>query len=134
MYYSKGFICGAWDLLHAGHVLALEECHKHCGRLIVGLHVDPSVERPEKNKPIQSVYERITQLKACKFVDGIIVYETEAELETILYTNDFNVRFLGADYDENKPITAKDAVQIEKIGRHHNYSSTQLRERITNGK
>lgn len=134
MYYNKGFICGAWDLLHAGHVLALEECKKHCGMLIVGLHVNPQIERPEKNAPIQSIYERVTQLKACKYVDGIIIYETEAELETILYQNNFNVRFLGADYDENKPITAKDAVQIEKIGRHHNYSSTQLRERIKNGK
>jgi glycerol-3-phosphate cytidylyltransferase len=132
---KKGFVCGAWDLLHAGHILLLEECKGRCDYLLVGLHVNPRLERVDKNEPIQSIFERQLQLKACKFVDGIVVYETERELETILRNFHIDVRFLGSDYDGMKPITAEDAVQTKVIDRHHNYSSTELRERITkNGK
>ena len=127
-----GFICGAWDLLHAGHVLALKECKNHCDYLIVGLHIDPSIERKEKNKPIQSVFERMVQLQGCKYVDKIIMYETENELEKILCSLNIDKRFLGSDYISGKNITAKDAIEIVFINRNHNYSSTELRERIKN--
>jgi len=73
---SIGFTCGSFDLLHAGHVLMLKHAKSKCTRLIVGLQVDPTVDRPEKNKPIQSLLERTIQLQGCKFVDEIIVYET----------------------------------------------------------
>jgi len=129
---KKGFVCGAWDLLHAGHILLLEECASRCDYLLVGLHVDPSIERKDKNKPIQSVYERMTQLKGCAYVSGLVIYETEKELETILNSSDIDVRFLGSDYDndKDKEITDINAVEIEIIDRHHNYSSTELKERI----
>ena len=129
-----GFITGSWDLLHTGHILALRECKQHCDYLVVGLHVDPSIQRNDKNKPIQSVYERMIQLEGCAYVDEIIVYEKESELATILWTSDIDIRFLGSDYLKNKLITAEKAVPIHFIDRHHNYSSTELRERIKNGK
>jgi len=129
---KRGFVCGAWDLLHAGHLLLLGECAKKCEYLVVALHVDPSIERKDKTKPIQSIYERMIQLCGCRYVDEIIVYETEKELETILRSNDLDVRFLGSDYDDDKDkeVTGLDAVPIKIIGRHHNYSSTELKERL----
>jgi len=129
---KKGFVCGAWDLLHTGHILLLEECTKHCDQLLIGLHVDPSIEREEKNKPTQSIYERLVQLRGCKYVDGIVVYETEEELSTILRSSDIDIRFLGSDYDDDKDkeVTAMDAVEIIIIDRKHNYSSTELKERL----
>ena len=81
---KKGFTCGAFDLLHAGHILFLKECKRHCDYLIIGLHVNSHLEHPDKNKPIQSILERQIQLKACKYADQIIVYETEEDLKTIL--------------------------------------------------
>jgi len=127
---KKGFVCGAWDLLHTGHILLLQECRNYCDYLLVGLHVDPSIERADKNKPIQSIYERLMQLEACDYVDEVIVYETERELETILRNSHIDVRFLGSDYDGSQPITAEDAVQTKVIDRNHPYSSTELRKRI----
>jgi len=130
----KGFTTGAWDLLHVGHLIFLEECKNYCDHLLVGLHLDPSKERKVKQKPVQSVYERLMQLKACKYIDSVMVYETERELETILRNSHIDIRFLGTDYDGDKSITAEDAVPIHYIDRNHDYSSTELKERIRNDK
>lgn len=127
----RGFICSAFDLLHAGHILTLKECKQHCDHLIVGLQVNPHLERKGKNKPIQSIVERQIQLRGCRYVNDIIVYETEKDLEDILNIFQFDVRFLGEDYKEGKlPITGKDICPIVYISRKHPYSSTELRERI----
>ena len=79
-----GFTCSTFDLLHAGHIVMLEESKKHCDYLIVGLQTDPSIDRPKKNKPIQSIVERYIQLKAVKYIDEIIVYTTEKDLLDLL--------------------------------------------------
>ena len=133
---TVGFTCGTWDLLHTGHIFFLQECRKNCEILIVGLHINPSVNRKEKNAPIQSVYERWTQLMSSGLVDVVIPYETEEDLCNILATNDFNIRFLGSDY-YNKNITGETLckernIDIMFIDRMHNYSSSELRERIFN--
>lgn len=129
-----GFTCGTFDLLHPGHVDMLEYCKVRCDKLIVGLHVDPSIERPIKHKPIQTVYERWVQLDACKYVDLIIPYQTEEDLRNILCMNDIDVRFVGNEY-MGESITAEDlclekGIQIIFNERWHDYSSTELRERI----
>ena len=80
-----GFTCGSFDLLHAGHIVMLEEAKSKCDKLIVGLQTDPSIDRPEKNKPIQSVYERFIQLSAVKYIDQIIPYDTEESLMDLLH-------------------------------------------------
>ena len=135
-YCSTGFTCGTFDLLHAGHILLLKHAKSKCTRLIVGLQVDPTIDRPEKNKPIQSLYERHIQLEACKYVDEIIVYETEKDLELICITVDFNVRFLGNE-NQDKNFTGKDVLlkrdpyfRFEYVDRSHGFSSTELRLRI----
>ena len=93
-----GFTCSTFDLLHAGHVIMLREAKEQCDYLICGLQVDPSVDRAEKNAPIQTVVERYTQLKAVGYVDEIIPYGTEADLEDILSMYPINVRILGEEY------------------------------------
>lgn len=113
---KKGIIVGTWDLLHVGHIHLLRECRKRCDNLLVGLHVDPSIERPSKNKPIESVLERQIKLIGCRYVDGIIVYEEEFDLPVIFQYFKPDVRFLGSDYkDGNKPITDIKTVPIEYI-------------------
>jgi len=135
---EKGFTCGSFDLLHAGHILLLEYAKSKCKHLIVGLQVDPSVDRIQKNKPIQSLYERHLQLDACKYVDQIVVYETEKDLELICRTLDFDVRFLGKEY-ENQDFTGKQILlkknpffNFEYVDRSHGFSSSELRSRISN--
>lgn len=93
-----GFTCGAFDLCHAGHLMLLEEAKRNCDILTVGLHSDPSRERKEKNKPIESVYERTIRLYACLYVDRVIVYETEADLNSLLSQMRPDIRFVGDDY------------------------------------
>ena len=126
-----GFVAGAFDLLHPGHIQLLRDCKDMCEYLVVGLHVDPSTERKEKNKPVQTVYERFEQLKACKYVDQVVPYETENDLLNMLNNGVINVRFLGGDYNSRgKEITGEKIVPIEIIPRGHSYSSYELRERI----
>jgi glycerol-3-phosphate cytidylyltransferase len=124
-----GFIASAFDFLHAGHLLSLREMKRHCDYLIVGLHVDPSKEHKDKNKPVESLLERQLRLRACKYVDEIIVYETERDLEIILANMYIDKRFLGSEY-KNKHITGENLVPITFIDRAHDYSSSGLRERI----
>lgn len=127
----KGFICGAFDLLHPGHVYTFNICKKHCDWLIVGLHVNPKNERKNKNKPIESVYERYVRLKGCKYVDEIIPYETNEDLINMLNMLEIDVRFLGEEYQKNiNKIIGRVIVPILYIYRKHNYSTTKLRERL----
>ena len=124
-----GFTCGAFDLLHAGHIVMLEETKQFCNYLIVGLQTDPSIERPSKNKPIQSIYERYIQLSAVKFVDKIIPYDTENSLVDLLQSQNINIRFVGEDY-KNKAFTGDDLnIKIQYTNRKHSFSTTSLRQR-----
>jgi len=131
-----GFTCSCFDLLHAGHVAMLEEAKNNCEHLIVGLQIDPSLERDGKSKPIQSIVERQIQLRACKYVDEIIVYKTEKDLKTILKTLPINIRFVGEEYTiENftaKKLCKEKRIRIYYNKRRHKFSSSELRERIKN--
>jgi len=126
-----GITFGAFDLLHPGHILFLRECKERCDTLYVALQVDPSVERKEKGKPVQSIWERYLQLKGNRDVDVIIPYESNRDLINILETKGFDVRFLDNNYQEHpEKIIGKDIVPIEYIYRGHDYSSTELRKRL----
>ena len=129
---KTGFTCGAFDLCHAGHVLMFKECKEYCDYLIVGLHTDPTIDRPEKNKPIQSLEERRIQLEAIRYIDKVITYDTEEELYNILKENTYNinVRIIGADW-EGKQFTGHD-LPLETVfnSRSHSYSTSELRKRI----
>ena len=129
-----GFTCSTFDLLHAGHVIMLEEAKRHCDYLIVGLQTDPTIDRPDKNTPIQSVVERQIQLSAIKYVDEVVCYTTEADLEDLLLTLPINVRIIGDEY-KTKPFTGKAICKDRGIkmiynGRDHSFSSTSLRKRV----
>ncbi|MBS0244670.1 MAG: adenylyltransferase/cytidyltransferase family protein, partial [Proteobacteria bacterium] len=104
---SRGITFGTFDLFHAGHVLMLQEARTVCDYLIVCIQTDPSIDRPEKNKPIQSVVERQIQVAACKYVDEIIVYNTEREVLEILKSVEWDVRIIGDEY-RNKPFTGRE--------------------------
>jgi glycerol-3-phosphate cytidylyltransferase len=129
-----GFTCSTFDLLHAGHILMLAEAKSVCDYLIVALQTDPSIDRPDtKNKPVQSVVERYVQLSAVKFIDQIIVYQTEKDLEDMLMFLPITVRFIGEEY-EGKEFTGKDicedrGIKIWYNSRKHRFSSSELRQR-----
>jgi glycerol-3-phosphate cytidylyltransferase len=130
-----GIVASCFDLFHAGHVLMLMEAKDECDRLVVALQSDPSVDRPEKNKPIQALSERYIQLEACKYVDQIVPYDTEADLYNLLAGYDWDVRFLGMDYIDRTEFTGSDLdIPIHYCSRRHNYSSSGLRERILKAK
>jgi glycerol-3-phosphate cytidylyltransferase len=128
------FTCSTFDLLHAGHILMLAEAKTICDYLIVGLQNDPTIDRPGiKNKPVQSVVERYVQLQAVKFVDEIIVYNTEKDLEDLLMFLPFNIRIIGEEY-EGKDFTGKHICEERGIkvwynSRKHRFSSSELRQR-----
>ena len=129
-----GITCSSFDLLHAGHIKMLEEAKQHCDFLICALQTDPTIDRPEKNKPVQSIVERWVQLDACKYVDQIVPYATEKDLEDIFLSFDLDVRIIGEEYRESY-FTAKDICETKGIkiiynSRLHNWSSTNLRKRI----
>ena len=129
-----GFTCSTFDLLHAGHVQMLREAKEQCDYLICGLQVDPSIDRKEKNSPVQSLVERYSQLHACRYVDEIIPYQTEKDLEDILEMYQIDIRILGDEYRE-KDFTGKDICQERDIDlyfnkRDHRFSTTDLRNRV----
>ena len=129
-----GITCSSFDLLHAGHIKMLEEAKQHCDFLICALQTDPTIDRPEKNQPVQSIVERWVQLDACKYVDQIVPYATEKDLEDIFLSFDIDVRIIGEEYRENY-FTAKDICETKGIeivynNRLHNWSSTNLRKRL----
>ena len=126
----KGFTCGAFDLLHPGHILMLKEIKDQCDFLIVGLHSDPSSDRPEKNKPIETIEERLIRLEACKYVDEIVIYNTEDDLYKLLKELKPDIRFIGADW-KDKHFTGDDLpIKVVFNTRDHGYSSSSLRKRI----
>lgn len=126
-----GFTCSTFDLFHAGHLLMLEEAKKQCDYLIVGLQTDPTIDRPaEKNKPVQSVFERFIQVEACKYVDKVIPYATEKELVDILLSYPIDVRILGEEYMQ-KQFTGMDlGIESHFNKRRHSFSTTELRQRV----
>jgi glycerol-3-phosphate cytidylyltransferase len=125
-----GFTASSFDLLHAGHILMLKEAKSVCEYLICGLQTDPSLDRPEKNKPVQSYMERSIQLSAVKYVDEIIPYETEAELLSLMEHLPIDVRIIGEDY-LSKNFTGKDLdTPIYFNKRRHDWSTSGLRKRI----
>lgn len=128
---KTGFTCSCFDLFHAGHIMMLKEAKSKCDYLIVGLQTDPTIDRPEKNKPIQSVVERFIQLESCKYVDEVVVYATEKDLLDILYTYPINIRVVGEEY-KDKDFTGKDLEHIEMYynSRKHSFSTTELRQRV----
>ena len=130
----RGITCGAFDLLHAGHVVMFEEAKQKCEHLLVAIQTDPSVDRPNKNKPVQSIVERQLQVKAVKWVDDTIVYNTEKELEDILNTLPIDVRIIGEEY-KDKWFTGKEICKVRGISvyynkRKHNFSTTELRNKV----
>jgi|TARA_R110002096_G_scaffold62187_6_gene154041 glycerol-3-phosphate cytidylyltransferase len=129
-----GFTCSAFDLLHAGHVQMLRNAKEQCEYLIVGLQVDPQLDRPSKNAPIQTIVERYTQLQACSYVDEIVPYSTERDLTDILSMYDIDVRILGEEY-KDKEFTGRDlcrkrGMHIYFNERSHRFSSSDLRQRV----
>jgi glycerol-3-phosphate cytidylyltransferase len=127
---KTGFTCSTFDLFHAGHIMMLREAKKQCEYLIVGLQTDPTIDRPEKNKPIQSVFERFIQLNACIYVDEVVVYATEKELKDILLSYPIDVRILGDEY-AHKTFTGQDLdIEIYFNKRKHSFSTTELRQRV----
>jgi len=131
-----GFTCSAFDLLHPGHLVMLEECKNNCDYLVVGLHTDPTIDRPDtKQRPIQSTFERWVQLDSCRWVDKIIPYDTEKDLENLLSTLKIDVRFIGDEYREKnftgKNICEKRGIEIfYNAARLHSFSSTAMRNRL----
>ncbi len=129
-----GFTSVVGDMLHAGHCLMLEECKRHCDFLYCGIIADPTIDRPEKNKTIQSLFERYEQVKANKFVDEVIPLSGEADLDLALKSLPIDIRFVGDDY-KNKDFTGKQTCEARGIkifynNRFHGLSSTELRNRI----
>jgi glycerol-3-phosphate cytidylyltransferase len=130
-----GITFSTFDLLHAGHIAMLAEVKNHCDYLIAGLQTDPTIDRPNtKNKPVQSIVERQITLSACRFVDEIVVYQTEKDLEDILLTLPIDVRILGVEYADKeftgKEICKKRGIEIVYNGRDHSFSSSSLRKRV----
>ena len=131
---KTGITFSAFDLLHAGHVKMLEQAKENCDYLMVGLQLDPSLNRPSKNKPTQSVVERYIQLKGCKYVDEIIPYVFEDDIIDILTSFNIDIRIIGIEY-KNKNFTGKDyclknGIEIFYNDRDHRFSSTSLRNKL----
>lgn len=130
-----GFTASTFDLLHAGHILMLREAKSQCDYLICGLQVDPSVDRPQKNRPVQTLVERYAQLSAVKYVDEIVCYQTEQDLEDILGLYPINVRVMGIEYKDKdftgREICKRRGISIYFNTRDHRFSSSDLRARVS---
>ena len=130
-----GITFSTFDMLHAGHIAMLSEAKNHCDYLIAGLQTDPTIDRPDtKNSPIQSVVERQIQLAACRYVDEVVVYQTEQDLIDLLLILPIDVRILGVEYAD-KPFTGDTecysrGIEIVFNGRDHSFSSSSLRKRV----
>lgn len=125
-----GVIAGNFDVIHPGYIKMFRECKKKCDTLIILLHSDPSIERPEKLKPILSVEERDELLMSIKYIDNVFVYDTEADLIHLLRILSPNIRFLGDDY-KGKDFTGKDLkIPIHYLDRSHGWSTTKFKRLI----
>ena len=130
---KKGITFGAFDLFHAGHILMLEEAKTVCDHLIVAIQTDPSLDRENKNSPVQSIEEREIQVSACRYVDEVIIYDREADLLEMLDTLDWDIRILGDEY-KDREFTGRDKY-LERCyfnKRPHSFSSSELIERVAN--
>lgn len=125
-----GFTCSCFDLFHAGHVMMLKEAKEQCDYLIVGLQSDPTIDRPEKNKPVQSLFERFVQLDACKYVDEIVPYATEKELRDLLTSYPIDVRIIGEEYRDKQFTGYNLPIEVYFNSRQHSFSTTELRQRV----
>jgi len=129
-----GFTCSTFDLLHAGHVQMLRDAKEQCDYLICGLQMDPSVDRAEKNAPVQTIVERYTQLKGVRYVDEIVPYATEKDLEDILTMYHIDVRILGEEYKDKtftgRAICASRGIELYFNKRDHRFSTSDLRKRV----
>ena len=129
-----GITFSAFDLLHAGHIKMLEEAKRQCDYLIVGLQTDPTLDRPEKNRPAQTVVERYIQLKGCKFVDEIVPYTSEQDLEDILRSFKIDVRIVGDEYKEQdftgRMYCEAKGIELYFNTRDHRFSSSGLRREV----
>ncbi len=127
---KKGFTAGSFDLLHVGHYLMFKEAKEQCDHLTVFLQSDPSIDRPEKNKPVESLEERMIKLEACRYIDDIIPYDTEADLLTLAKEFGWNIRIVGADH-KGKRFTGDDLdIPVYFNSRDHSFSTTDLRMRV----
>ena len=130
-----GITFSTFDMLHAGHVAMLSEAKNHCDYLICGLQTDPTIDRPDtKNKPIQSIVERQIQLSACRYVDEVVVYQTEQDLRDLLLILPVDIRILGVEYAD-KDFSGREecidrSIEIVYNGRDHSFSSSSLRKRV----
>ena len=130
-----GITFSTFDMLHAGHIAMLSEAKNHCDYLICGLQTDPTIDRPEtKNRPVQSIVERQIQLAACRYVDEVVVYQTEQDLVDLLLILPLDVRILGVEYAD-KDFTGRyegsqRGIEIVFNGRDHSFSSSSLRKRV----
>jgi glycerol-3-phosphate cytidylyltransferase len=127
---KTGFTCSTFDLFHAGHIMMLKEAREQCDYLLVGLQTDPTLDRPNKNKPVQGVFERFVQLQACKYVDEVVVYATEKELMDILLSYPIDVRILGEEYMQNDFTGMELEMEFYFNKRKHSFSTTELRQRV----
>ena len=132
---KTGFTASTFDLLHAGHIQMLREAKDNCDYLICGLQIDPSIDRPEKNPPVQTVVERFIQLSAVQYVDEIVPYATERDLEDILNMYSLDVRIIGEEYKKktftSRAICSKRGIEIYYNKRDHRFSSSDLRKRVS---
>ena len=130
MNYKKGVIAGTFDVIHPGYIKMFKEMEQHCDVLIILLHTDPSIERPEKLKPILSTNERKEIIECFRMVDDVIRYTYEEQLYNLLKTGEFNIRFLGDDY-KNKSFTGDDLnIPIHYLNRDHGWSTTKFKNLI----
>ena len=128
----RGFIAGNFGIIHPGYIKTFKECKENCDHFTILLHTDPTIERPNKLKPILSVDERIEVLSSIKFIDDIKVYTYENELVELLKNGNFNIRFLGDDY-VNKDFTGKNLkIPVYYISRNHGWSTTKFKNLLVN--
>ena len=130
-----GITFSTFDLFHSGHVLMLKEAKESCDHLIAAIQTDPTIDRPgTKNKPVQSIVERQIQVNGCKYVDSIVVYESEKDVEDILKSTKIDVRILGIEYKDKeftgKSICKEKGIELVFNSRDHDWSTTELRNRI----
>tara|TARA_Y100001980_G_C14260984_1_gene102472 strand:- start:109 stop:498 length:390 start_codon:yes stop_codon:yes gene_type:complete len=116
--------------MHAGHVEMFKEAKEVCQFLVVGVQEDPSIDRKEKNKPVQSYQERITMVESCKYVDEVVLYKTEKELYDLIKDIMPDVRIIGSDW-KGQQFTGYDLdIEVYFNSREHNYSTSELRRRV----
>ena len=130
-----GITFSTFDLLHAGHIAMLSEAKNHCDYLICGLQTDPTIDRPDsKNPPVQSIVERQIQLAATRYVDEVVIYQTEEDLRDLLLVLPIDVRIIGVEYQDKefsgKDICEKRGIKVIYNGRDHSFSSSSLRKRV----